>query len=394
MVDDSAAALRNIERSLHDGTQARLVTLAMNAGLAKEKLGEGADPSTAAPLLDRVHVLAKESIAEIRDLARGIHPAGLDAGLDTALRTLAAHITVPVRIDTAIEARPTPAIEKIAYLCAAELLTNAVRHSGAVDIAIDARTGKGRLRLVVSDDGRGGAQSGRGSLVRITIAEDSAILRDGRVHLLTDRGHHVIAAVPDGDQLHSAVMSDMPEVCVIDIRMPPSFTDEGLRTALALRNTHPGIGVLIFSQYIETRYATDLVAGSTRGVDYLLKDRIADVREFSETLERVAAGGTALDPEVVAQLLRSSRRTDQLSALTPRERQVLAVMAEGLSNAGIATALTITARAVEKHVASILTKLDLPSAESGNRRVLAVLRYLEIRPDDPGGSATGPTDVA
>ncbi|WP_345602951.1 sensor histidine kinase [Tomitella cavernea] len=152
-----------MERSLHDGTQARLVTLAMNAGLAKEKLAEGADPAAAVPLLDRVHVLAKESIAEVRDLARGIHPAGLDDGLDTALRTLAAHSTVPVRVATGIEARPTPAVETIAYLCAAELLTNAVKHSGAGRIEIDVRAGRGRLRLAVADDGRGGARPGGGT---------------------------------------------------------------------------------------------------------------------------------------------------------------------------------------------------------------------------------------
>jgi DNA-binding NarL/FixJ family response regulator len=213
--------------------------------------------------------------------------------------------------------------------------------------------------------------------MRVAIAEDSVILRDGLAQLLVDRGHEVIAAVPDGDSLRAAVAKDQPDVCVVDIRMPPSFTDEGLRAAIALRHSNPDVGVLVFSQYVETRYAAELLSGSTRGVGYLLKDRVADVREFVEALTRVAEGGTALDPEVVAQLLGASRRSDVLAALTPREREVLERMAEGLSNAGIASRLVITERAVEKHVANIFSKLALPPSDTDNRRVLAVLRYLE-----------------
>jgi DNA-binding NarL/FixJ family response regulator len=212
--------------------------------------------------------------------------------------------------------------------------------------------------------------------VRIVIAEDNAILRDGLVGLLTDRGHEVVAAVGDGDALRSAASAYRPDVCIVDIRMPPSFTDEGLRAAIAVRREQPEVGVLVFSQYVETRYAAELLAGSAHGVGYLLKDRVADVREFVDALTRVAAGGTALDPEVVAQLLGSSRR-DGLSALTPREREVLERMAEGLSNAGIAGALVVSERAVEKHVANIFMKLGLPPSDTDNRRVLAVLRYLQ-----------------
>jgi len=214
-------------------------------------------------------------------------------------------------------------------------------------------------------------------MMRVAIAEDSAILRDGLAQLLIDRGHDVIAAVPDGDALRAFVARDQPDVCVVDIRMPPSFTDEGLRAAIALRHTYPKLGVLVFSQYVETRYAAELLAGSARGVGYLLKDRVADVREFVDALTRVAQGGTALDPEVVAQLLGASRRTDTLAALTPREREALEAMAEGLSNAGIAARLVVTERAVEKHVANIFTKLGLPPSDTDNRRVLAVLRYLD-----------------
>ena len=212
--------------------------------------------------------------------------------------------------------------------------------------------------------------------MRVVIAEDNAILRDGLSQLLVDRGHEVIAAVGDGDALRAAVAHDPPEVCVVDIRMPPSFTDEGLRAAIALRHSHPDVGVLVFSQYVETRYAAELLAGSTRGVGYLLKDRVADVREFVDALVRVGSGGTALDPEVVAQLLGASRRADVLGSLTPREREVLQRMAEGMSNSGIAAALVVTERAVEKHVANIFMKLGLPPSEGDNRRVLAVLRYL------------------
>jgi DNA-binding NarL/FixJ family response regulator len=209
------------------------------------------------------------------------------------------------------------------------------------------------------------------------IAEDSAILRDGLSHLLIDRGHQVVASVADGDALRAEVASAPPDVCVIDIRMPPTFTDEGLRAAIALRRSHPDVGVLVFSQYVETRYAAELLSGSPRGVGYLLKDRVADVREFVEALERVAAGGTALDPEVVTQLLGASRRREVLATMTPREMDVLRRMAEGLSNAGIAAALVVSDGAVEKHIANIFSKFDLPPTETDNRRVLAVLRYLD-----------------
>ena len=208
------------------------------------------------------------------------------------------------------------------------------------------------------------------------IAEDAALFREGLVRLLEDRGHQVCAAVADGDALLAAAAEHHPDVAVVDIRMPPTHTDEGLRAALELRRRHPQTGVLVFSQYIETRYAARLLAGNAAGVGYLLKDRVADVAEFADALARVAAGGTALDPEVVSQLLGAGRHAHGLAALTPREREVLGLMAEGRSNAGIATSLVISAGVVEKHVASIFGKLGLPPAEGDNRRVLAVLRYL------------------
>jgi DNA-binding NarL/FixJ family response regulator len=212
--------------------------------------------------------------------------------------------------------------------------------------------------------------------VRVVIAEDAALLREGVTRLLQDRGHEVCAAVSDAGALLAAAAEHHPDVAVVDVRMPPGHTDEGLRAALRLRQDHPGMGVLVFSQYIETRYAARLLEGNAAGVGYLLKDRVADVAEFVEALTRVADGGTALDPEVVSQLFRASRRADGLATLTRRERDVLTLMAEGRSNAGIAAALVVSGGAVEKHVASIFGKLGLPPSEGDNRRVLAVLRYL------------------
>ena len=213
--------------------------------------------------------------------------------------------------------------------------------------------------------------------MRVVIAEDAAVFREGLARLLEDRGHQVCAAVADGEALLAAAAAHRPDVAVVDIRMPPTHTDEGLRAALRLRADLPGTGVLVFSQYIETRYAARLLQGNAAGVGYLLKDRVADVAEFTEALARVAAGGTALDPEVVGQLLGAGRHARGLAGLTPREREVLSLMAEGRSNAGIADVLVISAGVVEKHVASIFAKLGLPPAEGDNRRVLAVLRYLE-----------------
>ena len=212
--------------------------------------------------------------------------------------------------------------------------------------------------------------------MRVVIAEDAALFREGLVRLLEDRGHQVCAAVADGDALLAVVAAHRPDVAVVDIRMPPTHTDEGLRAALELRRTAPDTRLLVFSQYVETRYAAQLLEGNASGVGYLLKDRVADVAEFVDALARVAAGGTALDPEVVSQLLGASRHAHGLATLTPREREVLSLMAEGRSNAGIASALVVSAGVVEKHVASIFGKLGLPPSEGDNRRVLAVLRYL------------------
>ncbi len=231
------------------------------------------------------------------------------------------------------------------------------------------------------------APTGAPAATRVMIAEDSVLLREGLTRLLDDAGLVVVAAVGTAEDLLRAVDADPPDICVIDVRMPPTHTDEGVRAALVLRAGHPGVAVLVLSQYVEERYATDLLSGGPdrpagpssgiAGVGYLLKDRVADVADFVAEVRRVAAGGTALDSEVVAQLLARSRRSWPADALTAREREVLALMAQGRSNSAIAAALVVTDGAVEKHVSSIFTKLDLPPAESDHRRVLAVLRHLE-----------------
>jgi DNA-binding NarL/FixJ family response regulator len=213
--------------------------------------------------------------------------------------------------------------------------------------------------------------------VQIVIAEDSVLLRAGLTGLLADAGHEVVAAVGDADALLDVVDRHKPDMCVTDVRMPPTNTDDGLRAARQIRADHADVGILVLSQYVEERYATELLAEDSRGLGYLLKDRIADVGDFLAAVERVGAGGTALDPEVVSQLLARSRRRDPLDRLSPRERDVLGLMAEGRTNTAIARALVVSDGAVEKHISNIFTKLDLPPTDGDHRRVLAVLRWLE-----------------
>ena len=213
--------------------------------------------------------------------------------------------------------------------------------------------------------------------MRVVIADDAVLLREGLIRLLAETGHEVVAAVGDGPSLVSAVVEHKPDVSIVDVRMPPSHTDEGLRAAVEARSKLPGTPVLVLSQYVEVSYADDLLADGRGGIGYLLKDRVSDVADFLDGLARVAAGGTVLDPEVVAQLFARRRRGDPLRTLTAREREVLGLMAEGRSNTAIAKHLVVTEGAVEKHVRNIFTKLDLPPDDEQHRRVLAVLAYLK-----------------
>ena len=218
--------------------------------------------------------------------------------------------------------------------------------------------------------------------MRIALAEDSALLRAGLTELLTTRGHEICTAVDNAADLLTAVTAaidgELPDVVVLDNQMPPTFTNEGIRAALELRRTHPEVGVLVLSQYVETRYASDLLAGNPAGVGYLLKDRVADVGDFLDALARISRGETVLDPEVVQQLMGASRRRNELEPLTPREREVLELMAQGRTNAGVGSALFLSAGAVEKNITSIFAKLGLQQQSAADhRRVLAVLAYLQ-----------------
>ena len=212
--------------------------------------------------------------------------------------------------------------------------------------------------------------------MRVVIAEDLFLLRDGLTRMLQAHGLEISAAVDNGADLLAAVTADRPDVAIVDVRLPPTFTDEGIRAALAARKAVPGLPVLVLSQYVEQLYARELLAGGTGGIGYLLKDRVFDSAQFVDAVRRVAAGGTAMDPEVIARLLARNTGNASLVALSPREREVLALMAEGRSNAAIAARLVVTEKAVGKHIANIFTKLDLPISEDDNRRVRAVLAYL------------------
>ncbi|MFJ3903680.1 LuxR C-terminal-related transcriptional regulator [Streptomyces sp. NPDC090025] len=210
--------------------------------------------------------------------------------------------------------------------------------------------------------------------MRIVIAEDNVLLREGLVLLLEDVGHEIVAVVGSGPEVVPTLLEHRPDAAVLDVRLPPGFRDEGLRAAIEARRLMPGLPILVLSQYVEESYATELLGQGASGVGYLLKDRVSHIEEFQQALERVAAGGTALDPDVVSQLM---TRHDPLDALSPREREVLSLMAQGLDNPTIATTLFITERSVSKHIGNILAKLNLPPSDSGHRRVLAVLAYLK-----------------
>ncbi|MEU4806971.1 response regulator transcription factor [Actinosynnema sp. NPDC023587] len=212
--------------------------------------------------------------------------------------------------------------------------------------------------------------------MRIVIAEDLLLLRDGLVRMLTATGHTVVAAVDNAPDLERAVLEHRPDLSIVDVRLPPGFRDEGLRAALSVRRQDPKAPILILSQYVERTYATELLADGNGAIGYLLKDRVTALDEFLDALERVAAGGTAMDPEVIRQLFARNTRDQRITALTAREREVLALVAQGLSNSAICAELVLAPPSVEKHISNILTKLDLPPADNSHRRVRAVLAYL------------------
>jgi len=219
--------------------------------------------------------------------------------------------------------------------------------------------------------------------MRILICEDSVLLREGLVRLLEDAGHEVVAALPDATELDETVVETAPDLCILDVRLPPTRTDEGIRAAMRLRAADPELPILVLSQYVEERYAADLIAGRGGALGYLLKDRVADVADFVQTVEQIAAGSTVFDPEVVAQLLSRRTQDERMQRLTDRESTVLALIAEGKSNQAIAQTLYITEGSVEKHITSVFQKLDLEQDESGNRRVLAALAHIAHSGESP-----------
>ncbi len=403
-VEAQTSELRRIERDLHDGAQARLVAATIDMGLAREKLDS--DPDEARVLLETAQVETREAISELRRLVSGIAPAVLaDRGLDAALSGLVASCRVPVALDVELSAPLPESVEVAAYFVASEALTNVQKHADATQASLRVRVEGGKLVVEVGDNGRGGADGARrhgsdrarrardgarrdavrlepgrrahcrprGDPVRVVIAEDLALLREGLVRLLEEGGHEVVASVSNGSDLLRVIVTEKPDVAVVDVRLPPDFKDEGIRAAIEARRRKPGFPVLVLSQYVEQAYAAELLADGDGAVGYLLKERVGDIGEFLDAVERVAAGGTAMDPEVVRQLV---ARRGPLGELSPREREVLSLMAEGRSNAGIAEALVVTESAVEKHVRQIFVKLRLAPTEGDHRRVLAVLAYL------------------
>ena len=359
---------RRLERDLHDGAQQRLVSMALNMRLARARLRE--DPGSAEDLLDGAAGELDAALEELRELARGIHPALLsERGLETALEMLARRAPVPVQLERVPDERLPEAVELAAYFVVAEALTNVAKYAAASRATVDINRLNGKLVVQVKDDGVGGADPdsgtglrglsdrlaviegrleidshpGRGTTitaqdpVRVVVADDSVLLREGVVRLLEEWGFEVVGQAGDADDLLRKVNAHKPDVAVVDIRMPPTNTDDGLRAALKIRAEHPGTSVLVLSQYVEESYALELVGDAAGGVGYLLKDRVADVERFIDAVKRVAEGGSALDPEVVSQLVGRARREDPLQELTPREREVLELMAEGRSNTAIAS---------------------------------------------------------
>ena len=409
-LDVQAAELRRIERDLHDGAQARLVALSLLLGRAEERL---ADHPEEAELVARAREEATAAIGELRDLARGIAPPVLaDRGLTAAVEALGRRAVTPVTVDAALlSERPLPVVETAAYFVVAESLTNVAKHADGRARARPARRARrladdrrlrrgpgrrdrgrqrpdrpapprrGARRHADRDERQGlGHDDPRGVPVRAVIVEDLALLREGIVALLREHDVDVVAQAEDGEGLLRIVAGHKPDLALVDVRLPPTFTDEGLRAAIEARRRHPELGILVLSQYVEPVYTAELLeSGGQGGVGYLLKERVGEVRSFMDAVNRVAAGGTALDREVVSELVK--RRTgvgagDALGSLTPREREVLELMAEGRTNAAIARQLVVTPGAVEKHVTNIFGKLDLAATDDDHRRVLAVLTFL------------------
>jgi DNA-binding NarL/FixJ family response regulator len=407
-LDVQAAELQRVERDLHDGAQARLVSLGMSLGMADELLDS--DPTEARRLLREARSTARAALTDLRDLVRGILPPVLaDRGLGEAVQALALTVPIPITVTVDLPEHrlaPPPGVGGLLRSRRGRhQRRQAQRRRKRVDPGPAPQCGAGgggrrprarrrrslpgeraegyraATRLLRRDGARveppGRAYRRRhGGPVRAVIAEDLALLRDGLVRMLTAHDVEVVEAVADGGSVLGALIGHHPDVAVLDVRLPPTFTNEGLMAAIEARRQIPGLPVLVLSQYVEPLYARELLSDGAGGVGYLLKDRVMDVGQFIDTVRRVAAGGTVMDPEVVAQLLVSRARDEPLARLTPREREVLSLVAQGRSNAAVASGLIVTEKAISKHTANIFMKLDLPPSDDDNRRVLAVLAYL------------------
>jgi PAS domain S-box-containing protein len=417
------AARRTIQRDLHDGAQQQFVSVALQLANARDVI---ADESTeAGRLIAAALADLEQAIEELRRLAHGIHPAELsESGLEAALGTLAQRSPVPVTLSVGNAARMAPEIESAAYFIATEATTNAVKHAGASHIEIAVACARDELCVTITDDGAGGASLGDAtglqglrdraeaiggdltidspsggptSLIatlplfrtrrtasladtqlRVVLADDAAMVRQGLAELLGRSGIEVVAQVGDAPALLQEVERHSPDIAVVDIHMPPTQTQEGVRAAIDIRHRFPGVGILLLSSHAEPDEAIGLfTTAAASGVGYLLKDSVVNVDQLLDALERIDRGETVLDPKLVVDLLRRGTRPEPLEALTPREREVLALMAEGRSNAGIARTLWLAEGTVEKHVKHIFRHLGLPDAPDDHRRVLAVIAFLE-----------------
>jgi signal transduction histidine kinase/DNA-binding NarL/FixJ family response regulator len=411
LVGATDAERRRIERDLHDGTQQRLVSIAMSLGLLESKLPAGL--TEAQPIVHEARTELAAALAELRDLTQGIHPTILvERGLPAALDELCQRSPVPAHLQAALDERLPEQVESAAYFFVSEALNNAAKHSHASEVRVTASREASQLVVEVADDGIGGAASGGGSglrgladriealggrftvssppgrgttlrgeiPVRVVVADDAVILREGLVRLLREASFEVVGSAADGEELIALVGETRPDVAIVDIRMPPSHTDEGLRAAKEIRRRWPETGILVLSQHVHSRYALELLADGTEGVGYLLKERVSDLDELASSVHRVGDGGSVLDPAVVGQLVGRRRQGgDPLEHLTERERDVLVLMAEGRSNRAIAERLFVTEHTVEKHVKNIFATLRLPPSPDDHRRVLAVVTYLNAQ---------------
>ena len=420
IVEAGDAERRRLERDLHDGAQQRLVTLSLALGMARDRAA-GADPELEA-LITSAGKEAREALTELRELARGIHPAVLtETGLTGAVQALVERSPVATTITAVPDGRFPAAVEATAYFVVSEALANVAKHAMADGAQVTIRRRPGRLVVEVSDDGAGGARAEGGSglrgladrvasvgrraaggqpagrrdpagsghpvsvtpgaaparpRLRVVIAEDAVLLREGLRRVLTDAGLDVAGTAGDAVELVSLVAALRPDVVLTDIRMPPTQTTEGLRAALEIRRRWPGTAVIVLSQHVETEHLFELLAGDPRGIGYVLKERVADIAQFTDAIRRVSAGESVIDPQVVSRLVARPRRDSPLQTLTERELAVLGLMAEGRSNHAIAAQLYMSPKTVETHVGNLFAKLGLLPAAEDHRRVLAVLTYL------------------